>query len=249
MFQLVGTFRVVWVSADEHFEGEFFFAGYLADYWLEFGGQFFRGGSVCVGEDHTEKARREQIHGIGGPEIAAYGAGDFSDQGGAFIGVSDAGRNAYFDGQNGQCMLHGGGAAILHGQTILEMIQIRDGMEQIGIGLMAQIDIALQLGDELLLYGTEGTLAIEQIGGDEQRQNAKAEERETHRPFCGLFAVDKYERIHEQGHPGGENKDDDGSQDGQVAFAPFEMVEFGLIECGHRLVPGQLPAAGIQQPA
>jgi hypothetical protein len=101
----------------------------------------------------------------------------------------------------------------------------------------------------LLLYGAEGALAIEQIGGDEQRQNAKAEERETHGPFGGFFAVDEYERVHQEGHAGGQNKDDYGSQDGQMAFAPFEMVEFRLIECGHRLDPGRLPAAGIQQPA
>jgi hypothetical protein len=38
LLQLVGAFSVVRVCADEHFKGEFIFAGYSADCWLEFGG-------------------------------------------------------------------------------------------------------------------------------------------------------------------------------------------------------------------
>lgn len=123
------------------------------------------------------------------------------------------------------------------------MIEIGNGVQQVGISLVAQIDIALKLGDELLLHAAESALAIEQVSRDEQRENAEAEKRETHRPLRGFIGVDENEWIHEQSDAARENKNDDRGKNGQVAFAPLEMIQLDSIESCHRLFPGRCPAA------
>ena len=168
LLEFVGAFGVVGIIANEHFASKFFFRRDGADGGLESGGEFFRGGGVRVRENYAEESGSEQIHGIGRAQIAADGACDFSDERGGFFGVGDLGSNAYFYGQERKSAFHGGCAAIFHGQAILKMIEIGDGVEQIGIGLVTEIYIALELGDELLLDAAEGALAIEQVGRDEK---------------------------------------------------------------------------------
>lgn len=214
LLEFVSAFGVVGIIANEHFAGEFFFRRDGADGGLEPGGKFFRGGGVRVREHDAEESGSEQIHGIGRAQIAADGAGDFSDERGGFFCIGDIGSDAYFHGQKRKSAFHRGGAAIFHGQAILKMIEIGDGVEQIGIGLVAEIDIALELGDELLLDAAEGALTIEQVGRDEKRKHAETEKGKTHRPLGGFFGVHKDQRVHQQCDAARENEHDDCGEDG-----------------------------------
>ena len=118
-----------------------------------------------------------------------------------------------FHDQDRQRLLHCRGATVIHGETILEMIQIGNCMQQIRIAPILQFDVPLQLRHELLLHIPERPLTVEQIGRDQEREYAESEEGETQRPLFRLDRMHEHQRIHQQRHARRHHEDNDGRED------------------------------------
>ncbi len=112
---------------------------------------------VGFGENEAEKIGSEVINRIGGAKLARHCFGGIAERGGGVGGGAELG----LDEQQGEGTLHGHGAAIVHGEAVPEMIDVRHGLQQIGAGLQAQLDIALELFEDLLLELADGALTFE----------------------------------------------------------------------------------------
>src|SRR5216684_7809663 len=84
----------------------------------------------------------------------------------------------------------------------------------------------------MLLQLAHHALAAQQITHKKQGQHAKAEKSHAQRPFVP-DRVDKHQRIHKGSKSSREDKNEDGSQNGQVQLAPLELVQFLAIQSCH----------------
>ena len=132
------------------------------------------------------------------------------------------------------------GAAILHGEAIPEMVDVRHGLEEVGAGLQAQLDIALELFEDLLLELAHGALTLEQIADEEKGERAETEKGDAQGPLVAEVRVDKDERVHKDGQATGQHEDEDGGHDGELELATLETVEFLPIDGCHFLFPPKL---------
>ena len=113
------------------------------------------------------------------------------------------------------------------------MVDVRHGVKQVGAGLQAQFDIALELFENLLLELVDGALALEQVTDEEKSERAETEEGNAKSPFVGGVRVDKDERIHEDGQAAGQHEDENGRHDGELKLAALEAFEFLPINSCH----------------
>ena len=74
------------------------------------------------------------------------------------------------------------------------MIDVRHGVQQVSAGLQAQLDIALQLFEDLLLEFADCALAVEQIADEEKGERAESEEGDAESPLVGRVGVDEDHR-------------------------------------------------------
>src|SRR5258708_4298076 len=114
------------------------------------------------------------------------------------------------------------------------MIEVGHGLQQVHAGLMAQFDVAFQLGKQMLLQFAHRALVIEQIGDKKQRQNTETKKCNAQHPLVGLVGVQKHEGVHEKGKTAGKHQDEDDRQKGELKFPPFEVIQFFAIEHRHK---------------
>jgi len=65
--------------------------------------------------------------------------------------------------------------------------------------LLAELDIAIEFEEDLLLELADGALAVEEIAGEEQGQHAKAKVGNAKSPFSRVFGMVKGRRVHKSG--------------------------------------------------
>src|ERR1700731_1836939 len=138
--------------------------------------------------------RCEAIDRVGGAEFARHGFRGVTE-GGRAVGLGGSGTELGANQQQSEIFLHGHGAAIFHGKAIPEMVDVRHGMQQVGAGLQAQLDVALEFFENLLLELADSALALQQIADEEKGKGAEAEKGYTECPLIGGVGVDEDERI------------------------------------------------------
>src|SRR5713226_9632981 len=232
VFELVGALHVFGIIVDASLEGAAVLGADALQLFLQTDGDALGVERIGFRENQAEKIGSEVIDGIGGAKLAGHGFGGVAESGGIVAG-GGGGADFGADEQQSEIFLHGHGAAILHGEAIPEMVDVRHGLEQVGAGLQAQLDIALKLFQNLLLELADGALAFEQVTDEEKGERAEAKKGDAESPLVGDVWVDKDERVHEDGQAAGQHKDEDGGHDGELKFAAFETFEFLPIDGCH----------------
>jgi hypothetical protein len=227
----VGALGVFGVVVDAGLEEAAVFCADGLQLFLQADGYALGVERIGFGEDESENFGGQAIDRIRGAKLAGHGFGGVAERGG--VVAVGGGAELGLDDQQGEIALHGHRAAILHGEAIPEMIDVRHGVEQVGAGLQAEFDIALELFENLLLELADGALALEQIADEKKRERAEAEERDAESPLVGGVWVDEDHRIHEYGEAAGQYEDEDGRDDGELEFAAFEMIEFLTVDGRH----------------
>ncbi len=227
----MGALRVFGVIVDARLEGAAVLGADGLQFFLQADGYALGVERIGFGEDEAENFWGQAIDGIRGAELAGHGFGGVAERGG--VVAVGGGAKLGLDDKQGEIALHGHGAAILHGEAIPEMVDVRHGVEQVGAGLQAKFDIALELFEDLLLEFADGALAVEQIADEEKRERAESEEGDAKSPLVGRIGVDEDHRVHEDGEAAGQHEDEDGRDDGELEFAAFELIEFLPVDGRH----------------
>src|SRR5690348_7016645 len=113
------------------------------------------------------------------------------------------------------------------------MVLPRHRLQNVGAGLLAKLDVALQLLEQVLFEFADQSLALEKIAGGEDGQNAEAHVGDAEGKFVSGVLTEKDQRVHEHGETGGLDKYEDGREDGEVQFTPFELIQFLAVQSGH----------------
>ena len=227
----MGALRVFGVIVDAGLEGAAVFGAHGLQFFLQAHGDALGVERIGLGENQAKNFWGEAIDGIARAQLAGHGFGGIAERGG--IVAVGGGAELGLDDEQGEIALHGHGAAILHGEAIPEMVDVRHGVKQVGTGLQAEFDIALELFENLRFELADGALALEQIADEEKGERAETEEGDAESPLVGGVGVDEDERVHEDGQSAGEHEDEDGRDDGELKLAAFELIEFLPIDGCH----------------
>ena len=126
LFQLVRTLRVIGIIADKRLKGKFVVRADKPERLLKLTRKAIGAGRVRVQQNEPEKSRAEEIHGVGRPHDASNRARRFTERRRLFILVRRSFGEHNLGHENGERSLHRRGSAVIHGQPILKVIQVRN---------------------------------------------------------------------------------------------------------------------------
>src|SRR5262249_41374957 len=135
----------------------------------------------------------------------------------------------HFEQNQRKCLLHGLCPAKFHGQTVPELAGVRHRAEQVHIGLVLQLDIALDFSQELLFQVAQCLLLVQQVADEEQRKATKAKIGYPGRQTVA-HGMPKTQGIHEAGQAARQHEDKNHRQHGNLQAAALQLLQFLFVE-------------------
>jgi len=186
---------------------------------------------IRLRQNDAEEVVRKVVDGVRRAQSLGYGLGGVTQCG--FLIIQRSARAGLGLGEDqGESLLHGHGAAELHGQAIPKVIVIGHGLKQIGARLNLESEVAFKLGEEMLFELVESALAIKEIAEEEQGESAETEEGHAQGPLVA-YRMDENERVHKEGQACGQNQHEDSGEDRELEPPPFEAIKFQAIDSCH----------------